>query len=82
MAKRMNVVKQVVTGTNRYCGDCGHGVRYSGHENSDVANRLPICCRCPFTPNRSRKRSETACLNRIPKKPGELTVTPDKIERP
>lgn len=54
----MNVVKQVVTKTNHYCGDCGHGVWYFGHENLDVANRLPICCRCPFTPNRSRIRSE------------------------
>lgn len=56
----MNVVKQVVTKTNHYCGDCGHGVWYFDHENLDVANRLPICCRCPFTPDRSRIRSETA----------------------
>lgn len=46
----MNVVKQVVTKTNHYCGDCGHGVWYFDHENLDVANRLPICCRCPFYP--------------------------------
>ena len=108
----MNVVKQVVTKTNHYCGDCGHGAWHFDHENLDVAtganteyelyvvhnfkneksfanrenldvaNRLPICCRCPFTPNRSRIRSETACLNWIPKKPGELIVTPDKIVRP
>lgn len=82
MEKRMNVVKQIVTKTNHYCGDCGHGVWYFDHENLDVANRLPICCRCPFTPNRSRIRSEMACLNWIPKKPGELIVTPDKIVRP
>lgn len=46
----MNVVKQVVTKTNHYCGDCGHGVWYFDHANLDVAYRLPICCRCPFTP--------------------------------
>ena len=82
MARRMNVVKQDVTKTNHYCGDCGHGVWYFDHANLDVANRLPICCHCPFTPNRCRIRSETACLNWIPKKPGELIVTPDKIVRP
>lgn len=77
----MNVVKQVVTKTN-HCGDCGHGVWYFDHENLDIANRLPICCRCPFTQNRSRIRSEAACLNWIPKKRSELIVTPDKIVRP
>lgn len=82
MAKRINVVKQVAPKTNHYCGDCGHGVWYFEHANLDVANKLPICCRCKFTPNRSRIRSERACCNWIPKKPGELIVTPDKIVRP
>ncbi len=78
----MNVIKQDDINPKHYCGDCGHGVWYFEHENLDVMNRLPICCRCPFFPERSRIRSEMACTNWIPKKPGELIVTPDKIVKP
>lgn len=78
----MNVIKQDDINHKHYCGDCGHGVWYFEHGNLDIENRLPICCRCPFSPKRSRIRSERACVNWIPKKPGELIVTPDKIVKP
>lgn len=47
----MNVVKQVVTKTNHYCGDCGHGVWYFDHENLDVAKdcRFVAVVRLPRT---------------------------------
>lgn len=62
----MNVVKQVVTKTNHYCGDCGHGVWYFDHENLDTDGK-PICLNCPFVTNRKMIRSEKACDKWKPK---------------
>lgn len=77
--KKVNVIKQIISKPKHYCGDCGHGIWYFDHSNLDVYNRLPICCHCPYSPNRSRIRSEAACANWKPKNPGELIVTPEKI---
>lgn len=80
MAKK--VVKQSQPEKKKYCGECGHGVWIYDYDNLDVYNELPICLRCPFTPDRRRIRSEIACSNFKPKKPGELIVTPEKIIKP